>query len=83
MSAGEPPPFFDFCRAGVADLLDAHVDMETVERTIDAYALQGDEKDALWLWAIGRRDHDSSEPVSVGHITRGRSGSAISQDGWI
>jgi hypothetical protein len=50
------PTFFDCCRAGVNELLDANVEMDVVERAIDTYALDSEEKDALWLWASGRRD---------------------------
>lgn len=56
MSSMDSPAFFDCCRAGVAELIDAGAGMEVVERTIDAYALDPDEKDALWLWARGRHD---------------------------
>jgi hypothetical protein len=45
---------FDGCRDRVGELLDARADMGVVERTIDAYALDRDEKDALWLWSRGR-----------------------------
>lgn len=45
---------FDGCRDRVEELLDARADMGVVERTIDAYALDRDEKDALWLWSHGR-----------------------------
>jgi hypothetical protein len=55
MTATNPPPLFDCCRAGVAELLDAHADFDVVERTIDTYALGREEKDALWLWASARR----------------------------
>jgi hypothetical protein len=46
---------FDGCRDRVGKLLDANADMRVVERTIDAYALDRDEKDALWLWSDGQR----------------------------
>ena len=50
------PTFFDCCRAGVHELLAVNAEMDVVERTIGAYALDPEEKDALWLWASGRRD---------------------------
>lgn len=56
MSSANAPAVFDGCRASVDELLDAGVDMGVVERTIDDYALDREEKDALWLWASGRRD---------------------------
>ncbi len=56
MSSTDVPVLFDGCRARVDELLDAHADMGVVERAIDASALNGEEKDALWLWASGRRD---------------------------
>jgi hypothetical protein len=46
---------FDGCRERVDDLLDANADRRLVDSTIDAYALDRDEKDALWLWSHGRR----------------------------
>ncbi len=55
MTHTSAPAFFDGCRARVDELLDAHVDMGVVEHTIDAYALDRDAKDALWLWVYGRR----------------------------
>lgn len=62
MSATEIPASFLSCRAGVCELLVAGVPMAEVERTIDAYPLERDHKDALWLWAIGRRE----QPLHVG-----------------
>ena len=56
------PASFLSCRAGICELLAAGVDMAEVERTIEAYALDRDEKSALWLWAIGRRRRPRSEP---------------------
>jgi hypothetical protein len=47
--------------------------MGLVERTIDASALDRDEKDALWLWSRGRRPR--SHPPSA----RGRQRSAMSE----
>jgi len=57
----DAPVLFDGCRARVDELLDAHADMGAVERTIDDTALGREEKDALWLWARGRRDRLISE----------------------
>ena len=62
MSAAEIPASFLACRAGVCELLAAGVEMAEVERTIDAYPLERDQKDALWLWAIVRRE----QPLHVG-----------------
>jgi hypothetical protein len=62
MSATEIPDPFLSCRAGVGELLAGGVPMAEVERTIDAYPLDRDQKDALWLWAIGRRE----QPLHVG-----------------
>jgi hypothetical protein len=64
---------FDGCRDGVEKLLDARADMSVVESTIDAYALDRDEKDALWLWSRGRR------PRSHARNTGGRKRSAMSE----
>ena len=48
---------FDRWRARIDDLLAGHADMGVVEHAIAAAdALDGEEKDALWLWASGRRD---------------------------
>lgn len=55
MTRASAPAFFDGCRARVDELLDAHADIGVVELTIDAYALDRDAKDALWLWVYGRR----------------------------
>jgi hypothetical protein len=46
---------------GVRELLAAGVDMTEVERTIEAYCLDRDHKDALWLWAMGRRERPLRE----------------------
>ncbi|HEV7883219.1 MAG TPA: hypothetical protein VGO81_06600 [Solirubrobacteraceae bacterium] len=37
-------------------------DDDAVERVIDSYALDRDLKDALWLWANGRRDRLARSP---------------------
>jgi hypothetical protein len=49
------PVFVDCCRAGIAELLAAGGSPATIELTIDAYPLDGDERAALWLWAIRRQ----------------------------
>jgi hypothetical protein len=45
--------------------------MGVVETAIDAYALDRDEKDALWLWSYGRRARNASgrqrPAMSEGH----------------
>jgi hypothetical protein len=56
MTTNGIPLLFDGCRARVDELLDARADMEVVEQEIDACGLDRDEKDALWLWASGRRE---------------------------
>ena len=43
------------CRVRVNGLLDASAGMGVVERSIEAYALTGEEKSALWLGAWSRR----------------------------
>ena len=54
MSRIDAPSFFDCCRAAIAELLDADAGMDVIQRAIDAYALDREQQDALWLWAIGR-----------------------------
>jgi hypothetical protein len=68
-TTGAPVPF-DGCRARVDRLFDAHADMELVERAIDACVLDRDEQDALWLWASGRQDRLTRQPVAARHIRR-------------
>ena len=61
--------YFDRCRVGIDELLDAHTNMRAIECTIDDYALDGEEKDALWLWASGRRHRlasDASDRLILG-----------------
>jgi hypothetical protein len=60
-TTGNPFPF-EGCRARVDELLDARADMEVVEQAIDACGLDRDEKDALWLWASGRRQRLTRQP---------------------
>jgi hypothetical protein len=70
MSGTAAPAAFDCYRARIGELLDGHADMVVVEHAIAAaYALDGEEKDALWLWASGRRDRRCSgapEPPIIG-----------------
>jgi hypothetical protein len=64
MSQATTPAVFDRCRARIEELLEGHADMSVVERTIDdQYALDRDQKDALWLWASGRRTRLISDPA--------------------
>ena len=56
MTTTGAPPAFDGCRERLDELVRARGDMDAVERVIDSYALDRDLKDALWLWASGRRD---------------------------
>jgi hypothetical protein len=70
MTSAAAAAVFDNCRARIDELLDSHADMGVVEHAIDAaYALDGEEKDALWLWACGRRDRlvsGAAEPPIIG-----------------
>ncbi|MHB8658033.1 MAG: hypothetical protein ACYC91_08780 [Solirubrobacteraceae bacterium] len=52
--------FFDSCRAGVVELLELGAGMDVIEHTIEAYPLDRDAKDALWLWAIARPTRPAS-----------------------
>lgn len=70
MSTTNTPAFFDCCRAGVAELIDAHAGMDVIERTVDAYALGREEKDALWLWARGQHDRLSGDRFDRQTVTR-------------
>lgn len=74
MSSPAAPVYFDCCRAQIDELLHAHADMGVVERTIDdTYALDREEKDALWVWAAGRRDRlvsDASDCPTIGSTVR-------------
>jgi hypothetical protein len=72
MSSRKATAVFNRCRDGVARLLDAHADMGVVERAIDGYALDRDEKDALWLWSHGRTPRSRAggrqrSAISEGH----------------
>jgi hypothetical protein len=49
------PLCFDSCRAAITALLELDPRTEVVEHTIEAYPLDREAKDALWLWAVGRR----------------------------
>jgi len=60
-----PTSYFDRCRVGIDELLGARTNMRTIEGTIDTYALDEEEKDALWLWASGRRDRHGSIPAEL------------------
>ena len=70
MSAGDITASFLSCQAGVRELLVDGVDIVEVERTIDAYPLERDHKDALWLWAVGGRERPGSDtsdhPLTAG-----------------
>jgi hypothetical protein len=55
MSTTDSPASFLSSRTGVRELLAAGADMAAVERAIEADTLDRDQKDALWLWAIGQR----------------------------
>lgn len=45
--------FFDCCRDAITELVEAGADVDAVERAIETYGLDRDEKDALWLWLWG------------------------------
>lgn len=70
MSRTAAPGVFDCCRARIGELLDGDADMVVVEHTIAAaYGLDGEEKDALWLWASGQRERlisGAPEPPIIG-----------------
>jgi hypothetical protein len=78
MSRTAAPATYDCCRARIGELLDCHADMVVVEHTIAAAnALDSEEKDALWLWASGRRDRLSSsapEPPIIGRTAATEAG---------
>jgi hypothetical protein len=56
MSSTVAPVVFDGYRSWVDELLAKNVPMGVVEHMIDACALEREDRDALWLWASGRRD---------------------------
>lgn len=53
MSTADAPLVFDCCRDAVTELVEAGADLDVVERAIETYGLDRDEKDALWLWLWG------------------------------
>jgi hypothetical protein len=73
VSSRKATAVFNGCRDRVDKLLDANADRRVVDSTIDAYALDRDEKDALWLWSHGRR------PCSQARSAAGRQRSAMSE----
>lgn len=75
MSSTKATAVFDGCRDRVDELLEANADMRVVDSTIDAYALDRDEKDALWLWSHGCR------PRGRARTAGGRRRPAISEAG--
>lgn len=56
MSSTVAPVVFDGYRSWVDELLAENVPMGVIEQMIDACALERENRDALWLWASGRRD---------------------------
>ena len=69
MTPTASPILYDRCRARVQELVDTRTEMADVERAIEVYPLDSDERAALWLWASGRRARrggDASDPVVVG-----------------
>jgi hypothetical protein len=81
MSPSDAPNVFDRCRAQLDELLlDGRADMVVLQHAIDALPLDGDARDALWLWARGRHERrmtDASHRVLVGREARGRRSPAI------
>jgi hypothetical protein len=75
MSSTRATAVFDGCRDRVDELLDANADTRVVDSTIDAYALDRDEKDALWLWSQGCR------PRGQARAAGGRQRPAIAEAG--
>jgi len=69
-ASAQRPGFFDCCRAGIAELLEADAAIDVLERTIDAYALDREEKAVLWLWAAARPARSRRLAVDV-RSTRG------------
>jgi hypothetical protein len=54
---------FEHCRAEVQGLVERRTEIGVVERVIDAYPLDRDERAALWLWACGCRVWRRSRPI--------------------
>lgn len=61
MSASDITASFPSCQAGIRELLESGIHIAEVERTIDAYPLEREHKDALWLWAVGGRERPGSD----------------------
>lgn len=47
---------FEGYRERLDDLIGVDTDIDDVERTIEGYALDRENKAALWLWATARRE---------------------------
>lgn len=54
---------FEHCRAEVQKLVEGRTETDVVERVIDAYPLDREERGALWLWACGCRAWRRSKPI--------------------
>jgi hypothetical protein len=81
MSRSEAPTVFDRCRAELDELLlGGRADMAVIQHAIDALPLDGDARDALWLWAQGRRERrltDARHGALVGREALGDRSPAI------
>jgi hypothetical protein len=76
---------FDGWRSRVDELLAARVPMSVVECMIDAYALDREAKDALWLWASARRDRlksGASEHLNIAGTARTQVADALDTPGY-
>jgi hypothetical protein len=56
MSTLDPTSHFEGCRALLEKALSRDADIGDVEQAIDCFALDGEEKAALWLWATAQRN---------------------------
>lgn len=55
MSVTDHAAVFDSYRTRLQDVLAENDDITSVEHVIDSYALDSEEKAALWLWAVAPR----------------------------
>ena len=86
MSGTVAPVVFDSCRSQVDELLDANVPMGVVERMIEGCALDRENRDALWLWASGRRDRltsGGSEAPIIGSTAQAEAGDPDDTTGYL
>lgn len=64
MSATDHAAVFDSYRTRLQDVLAENDDITSVEHVIDSYALDSEEKAALWLWAIAPRDRSGNSAAN-------------------